>query len=169
MKTRLETFLRRKSAYGPLGLGVAFLGLLVLVSCGFGAVLGGLLGLQHAALDQPLDPLMAELGSVFSLWLPLASAGGLLALVGGLSLHADREVGRRLAQAACLWGLAWSVGYAIALGPYLDLFVQEAIGRDLAAFAGPLRAFTVIARLSVFTVVPPPALALLWLLRERKC
>ena len=164
----MRTFLKRKSAYGPTGLFIAALGVLVVGFTAWMAMIFALISLQQAAFGFDTEPAMAALQTVLNIWIPLAALGGITAVAAGLLLHADREVGRRLAQATCLYSLAWSVGYFFALGPYMEEFVREVGDAGFSTFTPFIGVVALVARLSIFSVAPAPALALLWALRKRK-
>jgi hypothetical protein len=164
---KLGAFLRRKSDSGAVGLVTATLGAFAFAFTVFSMVVLGLVCLVQTVSDPGTETPVSLLAAVWKVWMPLAALGSAVAVTGGLLLHADHPIGRRLAQAACVYALAWSVGYFFGLGPYMDAFLREA-GAVNQQVMPLLWAITLIARLSVFGTVGPLAVGLLWALRARK-
>jgi hypothetical protein len=164
---KLGAFLRRKSASGAVGLVTAALGAFAFAFTVFSMVVLGLVCLTQTVSDPGTETPVSLLAAVWQVWMPLAALGSAVAVTGGLLLHADHPIGRRLAQAACLYALAWSVGYFFGLGPYMDAFVREA-GAVREEAVPVVRVIALFARLSVFGTVGPLAVGLLWALRARK-
>jgi len=177
---RVLKFLGRHSAYGPWGLLVASLGCVAFCFAAFGLCIVGAQLFMINVLPHPADPSFTEFRDFISiihrLWLlymPLMALGGVLGIAGGLLLHCDRELGRRLSQVAALYALVWGTAYSIDSMTAVPLMARSMAattrGSGPAAMAELQKAIAVPSAVIFFVVfIALPALLVLWHTRRRR-
>ena len=174
------TYLGRHSAYGPWGLLVASFGVLAFFFAAFALSIVGAQLLMLHVFPPPSEPSFTEfrasLSIIHRLWLrylPLMALGGVLGIVGGLLLHGDRELGRRLSQLAALYALVWGAAYSIDSATAVPLMAHSMAsatrGAGPAAMAELQKAIAVPSALIFFVIfIALPAVLVLWQTRRRR-